>query len=202
MQGERRAEAAARVESAMHIVWVLGLPMSAGLFLLARPLTVVLYGQSGATSALEVLALGSSVLAMQQVLGGALQASGRGWLAVKNLGMGTAAKFAMTWEMTPILGIRGAALATVLASVLVAYLNWRDWARVVAVPTSPWRFLRWPLVGSVVMAMGVLTWQARIPHMSLMVHTGLAVLLGALVYAAVVWISGEKNALLRAWRNR
>ena len=198
----RRAEAARRVEGAMHLVWLLGLPMSAGLYLLARPLTTLLYGQSGATNALEVLALGSSVLAMQQVLGGSLQAAGHGWAPVKNLGIGTIVKFALTWWMTPPLGIRGAAVATVLASTLTAYLNWRDWSMVIGVPTKPWHSLRWPIAGSIVMAMAVLTWREKISDAHLVVHTALGVLLGAIVYAGVVWISGEKDDILSIWRSR
>ncbi len=198
----RRLEAARRVDSAMHVVWLLGLPMSAGLFLLARPLTFLLYGQSASTPALEILALGSSVLAMQQVLGGSLQAAGHGWMPVKNLGMGTIAKFALTWWMTPWLGIRGAALATVLAGGLAAYLNWRDWRLVIGVASEPWRFVRWPLVGSTVMAMAVLTWRDKVPQANLAVHSLAAMLLGGVVYGGVIWISGEKADILRIWRSR
>lgn len=200
VRAERRQEAARRVESAMHAVWLLGLPMSAGLYLLARPIVLLLYGQAGATQALEVLALGSSILAMQQVLGGALQAAGHGWIPVKNLVIGTALKFALTWWMTPVLGIRGAAIATVLSSALTAYLNWRDWCQVIAVPTRPWRHLRWPIIGSVVMALAVLTWREQAQNWNLVSHTAIAILIGCFAYAAVIAVSGERDAFSRLWR--
>ncbi len=195
-------EAARRVESAIHLVWLLGLPMSAGLYLLARPLTLLVYGTSGAASTLAILAVGSTILSMQQVLGGSLQACGHGWAPVKNLAAGTVAKFALTWWLTPILGIQGAALATVAAGTLTTYLNWRDWTRAIGVPTNPWRFVGWPLLGSVVMAMAVLTWRERTREMMLLVHTGVGVFLGAAVYWMVLGMSGEREVLRRLWRSR
>lgn len=202
-EGEPR-EAAKQVDHSMHLVWLLGFPMSAGLYVLARPLTTLLYGGPGAAPALAVLALGSSVLSVQQVLGGALQAAGRGWEPVKNLGVGTVAKFALTWWLTPHLGIRGAALATVGASLTTAYLNWRGWTRIVGRSANPFAGMRWPALGAVVVAMGVIGWKNRMgtariaePGMA-----ALTVLLGALMYGITMALAGEAAVLGRIWRER
>ncbi|MCY0879640.1 MAG: polysaccharide biosynthesis protein [Firmicutes bacterium] len=192
------------VDRAIHLVWIVGLPMAGGLMLLARPLTWLLYGESGAAGALQVLAVGSPVLAIQQVMGSSLQASGHGWVPVRNLVYGAAVKFVLTWWLTalPFWGIRGAAVGTVAASVTAAYLNWQDWTRIVGPGTHPLRSMRWPLVGTVVMAMGLHVWMGAPWHVSHALRVLAAVPLGLLVYALVLWWSGELDTVWSSLKER
>lgn len=197
-------EADRRVADSMHLVWLLGFPMSAGLCVLARPFASLLYGGAGAAPALAVLALGSSVLSVQQVLGGALQAAGRGWEPVKNLGVGTVVKLALTWWLSPHLGIRGAAMATVGASLTAAYLNWRGWARIAGSRRSPFGDMTWPGLGAVVLAMALIGWQDRIgpARIAQPAFTALTMLFAALVYGVTMGLAGEVRVLRRIWRGR
>lgn len=199
-----RNEANRQVDSAIHLVWLLGIPMAGGLILLAHPLTWLLYGESGAARALQVLALGSPVLAIQQVMGSSLQASGHGWVTVKNLIYGAVVKFALTWWLTPMpfWGIRGAALGTVGAAATAAYLNWRDWTRIVGPGTHPFRQALWPLLGTVVMAMGLHLWMAGPFTMERSLKVSLAIGLGVLLYGSVMVLSGELRTLINALKER
>lgn len=200
----RREEAGHRVGVAMHLVWLLGLPMGGGLIVLARPLTELLYGESGASGALEVLAFGATVLALQQVLGSALQAAGRGWIPVKNLVVGALAKFALTWWLTPIpaLGIRGAAIGTVVAGILTAYLNWRDWAKIVPHRGGMLTGALWPTAGTLLMVMGVQTWIHLGVGWPLAAMVTSSVVLGALIYGILMLGVGELHGIPRLWTER
>lgn len=197
-------EANRKVDAAIHLVWLLGLPMAGGLMMLAHPLTQVLYGQTGAAGSLQVLALGSAVLAVQQVMGSSLQASGHGWIPVRNLIYGAAIKFSLTWWLTalPSWGIRGAAVGTVVAALATAYLNWRDWVKLAGTGTHPLQSLVWPLAGTVVMAMGLSLWiNAGWVH-SRVVLIAVAVPLGVVLYGAVLILSGELNTLSYVLKER
>ncbi len=200
----RRDEARHRVAVAMHLVWLLGLPMAGGLIVLARPLTHLLYGESGASGALEVLALGATLLAVQQVLGSALQAAGHGWIPVKNLVAGALLKFLLTWWLTPLpsLGIRGAAIGTVVAGTLTAYLNWRDWAKIVPDAGGFLTGALWPTAGTILMVMGVQTWiHLGIPWPLAAMVTG-SIVLGAAIYGILMLGVGELHGIQRLWNER
>lgn len=200
----RPKEAGHRVEVAMHLVWLLGLPMAGGLIVLARPLTRLLYGESGASGALEVLALGATVLALQQVLGSALQAAGHGWIPVKNLVAGALAKFFLTWWLTPLpgLGIRGAAIGTVVAGMLTAYLNWRDWAKLVPQTGALFTGAIWPTAGTILMVMGVQTWTHIDIGWPLSAMVASSVALGAIIYGVLMLGVGELHGIQRLWNER
>ncbi|MCY0899131.1 MAG: polysaccharide biosynthesis protein [Firmicutes bacterium] len=202
--GHDRDAANQEVDRAIHLVWIVGLPMAGGLMLLARPLTWLLYGESGAAGALQVLAIGSPVLAIQQVMGSSLQASGHGWVPVRNLVYGAAVKFVLTWWLTalPFWGIRGAAVGTVAASITAAYLNWRDWTRIVGPGTHPLRSMRWPLVGTVVMAMGLHVWAVVPGTLPVWVRVFTAVPMGIVIYGLVLFWCGELSTVWSRLKDR
>lgn len=197
-------QAAGRVASAVHLIWLIGLPMAGGLIALATPLTTLLYGDGGSASALEVLAMGSSILAIQQVLGSSLQAAGHGWIPVKNLVAGAVVKFFLTYWLTPLphLGIRGAAMGSVAASVVTAYLNWRDWTRIVPVRKALWADAGWPLAGTVVMVMAIRTWLAWRPVGGPLGLMAGAVAIGMAVYGLLMVAAGQGAVVAGIWRER
>ncbi len=202
--GGNRAEAGRRVAVATHLVWLVGLPMSGGLIILAQPLTRLLYGESGAGGALEILAIGATVLAIQQILGSSLQAAGHGWIPVKNLVIGAMVKFGLTWWLTAIpgLGIRGAAIGTVTAGVITAYANWRDWKKVVPNPGSLLAGALWPLAGTVLMVIGIQAWLQIGGAMPELLMTTAAIFLGIVVYGILMAGVGELGSLATLWNDR
>lgn len=204
MVGGKPREAHDKVSIAIHLVWMMGLPMSGGLWALAHPLTRLLYGEPGAAGALQVLAVGSTVLAVQQVLGSSLQSAGHGWIPVKNLLWGTFTKFFLTWWLTPLpnFGIRGAALGTVVASVVTAYLNWRDWTRVAGQSGHPWKSAVWPFTGTIVMIMAIEAWQGFSASITGAWSNLAAIPIGVLVYVIFMTWAGETRVFWRFIRER
>lgn len=199
---KQTATANNEVDNAIHLIWVVALPMAGGLLVLAGPLTALLYGQNGAAAALQVLAVGAPVLAIQQVIGSSLQASGHGWVPVRNLSVGALVKFGLTWVLTPLplWGIRGAAMGTVGAVLTSAYLNWKDWVRIVGPGTHPFRTVMWPLVATIVMAMGLQGWMQSPVSLLPWMRVILAIPLGVLLYASVLVFSGEMRTVVDALR--
>lgn len=201
LAAQRLGEAQERVLMAIRAIWLMGLPMAGGLFVLAGPLCQMLYGDAGASPALTVLATGTAFLALQQVLGNSLQAAGFGWAPVVNLLGGAAVKFGLAWWLTPRYGIAGAAASTVVAATFTALLNWRFWCRHVGTPPrSPWREGLVPLLGTVGM---VAVLRFYVAHVELtLIPLVLSIMLGIGVYLAVVVPLGEGRFVLTLLRDR
>lgn len=194
-------QAQERVRRAFHAVWLVTLPMAGGLFVLAEPICALLYGETGAAGPLRVLAFGTAFLALQQMLGNALQAAGFGWRPVLNLAAGAGVKWVLTWWLTPWWGVAGAATGTGAAAALTAWLNWRVWCgRFGTPPSSPWAEAGAPLVATLALVGAVRVYLAGLrpdPPVALF-----GVILGALVYGGFALILGEGQFLRRLWRDR
>ncbi len=207
---ERRA--VERVGAALGAIWLVGLPLAGGLFVLARPLTTLLYGNPGAALALAVLCGAAVALTAQQLLANALQAAGHGWVPVRNLVGALAVKASLDWVLVPRCGIEGAAVATVGAVVLAVALNWRAWCRRVGRPAPRVRAWLVPLMGTMVLVAAVrayLTPEHQWPRgltvlgpAAPTVPTLLAIVLGVLAYAAVVIPLGGPSLWRRLWQEQ
>lgn len=137
-----------KTSSALRASLLIALPAFVGLWLLATPISGLLYGLP--ESGVPLAALSGTVifLMLQQTTSGVLQGLGRTAIPVRNLLIGTAVKFVLEWVLTgiPALNIRGAALSTVAAflvsSVLNLYAVWRlvgfhiDWPASVLKPAA------------------------------------------------------------------
>lgn len=190
-----------RVRRAFHAVWLVTLPMAGGLFVLARPICALLYGETGAAAPLRVLAFGTAFLALQQMLGNALQAAGFGWRPVLNLAAGAAVKWGLTWWLTPWIGVGGAAVGTGAAAALTAWLNWRVWCSRFGVPTpNPWAEAAAPLLATLVLAAAVRAYLEVVRPVPAVALFG--VILGALVYGGTALVLGEGRFLRQLWRDR
>lgn len=117
----------------MRMTMMIGLPCSAGLFVLAKPIMRMLYPlqQESAISAagcLSVLAVGVVFLASVQALTGMLQGIGRQMVPVYNLAAGAVVKVIVTYFLTgiPSVNVKGAAAGTVCAYAVATVLNYRS----------------------------------------------------------------------------
>jgi len=115
----------ARTRTALRITLILMMPAVAGLYLLASPITGLLYGSPEIGVSLAALSSGVLFLAVQQVSSGVLQGLGMMTAPVKNLLWGSAVKLGLTWTLTSIpgLGVRGAAYATSAGFLVACALN-------------------------------------------------------------------------------
>lgn len=111
--------------SAMQLAILIVLPATVGLMTLATPIMDLLYAKPGAGvamlwSAAIVLAVG-----LYQISAGTLQGMGRAMVPMYSLLLGAAIKIVLTYSLTamPGMGIRGAALASVVGFAVAAGNN-------------------------------------------------------------------------------
>lgn len=122
MRGEtKKAEERSRL--ALRITWMLGLPASVGLFIIAEPANVMLFEDSSGSQALAILAFSAFFSTLGITSAGILQGFGRLYLPVVFLLLGAIGKVILNYGLIPELGIEGAAWASVLAYALSTYLT-------------------------------------------------------------------------------
>ncbi|MDR7865318.1 MAG: polysaccharide biosynthesis protein [Sporomusaceae bacterium] len=114
-----------RAAAGFRLANLVTLPASAGIYILAVPLTTMLYHAPGAAPAVETLAFSIFFLGIHQVSTAILQGLGRTLVPAVNMLLAAAVKVGLSWTLTavPSLGITGAAWATVADTVLAALLN-------------------------------------------------------------------------------
>ena len=117
--------------SGARMTLLVGLPATFGLFILAKPITQLLYSGNGVdtinstASILEILAFSVVFLTLIQSLTAVLQGLGKAIIPVRNLAIGAVVKVVLTYELTavPSINIRGAAISTVVAYIIATTLN-------------------------------------------------------------------------------
>lgn len=114
---------ATRSEIAIRLTFLLGLPASVGLALLAEPVNVMLYGDSNGTQAIAVQSLTIAFATLSIASAGILQGLGRVMRPARNLLIGVVVKLVFNLLLVPFWGITGAALSTVLAYFVAMGLN-------------------------------------------------------------------------------
>ena len=128
-----------RAAISIKLTVLFSLPAAIGLFLLATPVTSLLFGMenAGAGYALAYMSWSVIPLGLYVSTTGILQGLGKTITPVLNMALGGVLKAVLAWYLTalPSLHIGGAALATVIGTSLAALLNLFAVAR-----HSGWRF--------------------------------------------------------------
>lgn len=113
-----------RSEEAVRIALLFGLPSFAGLYVLAEPLSRMLFGYAEAGASLRILALGTVTLGLIQSTTGILQGLGDMLIPVRNLSVGVICKFIFNYVLTANpMGVLGAAWGTTIGWLVIALLN-------------------------------------------------------------------------------
>ena len=149
-----------RANLALKVAMLWNFPAAVGLSVMATPIAVLLYGQSAVGVGIPLAVLGYMVafLAVQQTTTGILQGLGKAHLPVFNIFAGALVKLVLSYVLTamPVLNIRGAATATVMAFIVSSGLN------LVALHTTGKVTIDWmsvfirPAIATVGMAMAVI----------------------------------------------
>jgi O-antigen/teichoic acid export membrane protein len=121
-QGQRQV-IANRTEIAIRLTFLLGLPASFGLALLAEPVNVMLYGDAKGTEALAIQSFTIVFATLSIASAGILQGLGRVMRPARNLFIGVIVKLVLNIALVPFWGISGAASATVVAYAVAMGLN-------------------------------------------------------------------------------
>ena len=114
-----------KIRIAFRVALIITFPCFMGLFFLAEKVAALIYNAPLAASAIQSMSIGILFLGMHQISTGILQGLEHTGIPVINMIIACIAKIVMSWVLTaqPILGIKGAALATVADFAVAAVLN-------------------------------------------------------------------------------
>jgi len=114
-----------RTETGLRLAILISLPSSTGLYLLARPLTDIIFNVPTAASSLRIVAWGVLFIALQQTSSAILQGIGKTGIPARNLLIGAVVNGIINYTLTamPQYGIRGAAFGTTTGFAVAAFLN-------------------------------------------------------------------------------
>ncbi|MEW6172412.1 MAG: stage V sporulation protein B [Bacillota bacterium] len=140
-----------RINNALRLTFLTGLPSAAVLFLLPEDLCRIIFGYPNAGASLQVLALGAPFLYLQQTTTGILQGLGQPLVPFRNLVAASVFKAAGIYCLTgiPAFGIKGAAASVVCGFGIMAVLNLHNLIQLTGCTVSVKEVLLKPLAASV-----------------------------------------------------
>ncbi len=125
-----RHELTDNVKLGLRATMIVGFPCAVGLFVLAEPILLLLFGsrpEEAVASAptLMVMSIGVVFLASVQTLTGALQGVGKPGIPVRNLAIGALVKLVVTYVCVgiPTINVKGAPIGTIAAYVIAMLLD-------------------------------------------------------------------------------
>lgn len=115
----------AKTRTAFRVTLIITCPCFVGMYFLAEKIAALIYNAPGAADAIQTMSVGILLLGLHQISTGILQGLGRTSIPVINMILAAAVKVFLSWTLTaiPTLGIKGAAMATVVDFGLAAVLN-------------------------------------------------------------------------------
>jgi len=114
-----------RTETALRLTILIGLPSAAGLYILAEPLTAVIFGNAMAAVPLRIVSWGAFFITIEQSTSGIIQGIGKTKIPARNLFVGALVNAFLNYILTalPAFGIKGASIGTVTGFAVAAILN-------------------------------------------------------------------------------
>jgi stage V sporulation protein B len=186
--------AASRAETGVRISFIFGLPAALGMFVLATPITTLLYGNSEAGACLAVLSWGIIFLLLNQTTTGILQGLGKAFIPVRNLLLGAVLKIILNYTLTsiPYINVKGAALGSVVAYLFSAVLNFVSVIKWTGLKIDVNKMIIKPVIASA--GMGAAVYFAYenmvVQGLSQNKSTFVAIVIGAFIYALLLFIIG------------
>lgn len=193
-----------RASIAIKLTVLFSLPSAIGLFLLAEPITLLLYNNAAAGYSLAYMSWSVIPLCLYVTTTGLLQGLGRPITPALNMVYGGIVKTLFAWFLTaiPELNVGGAALASVIGIGVAAALNLYHVNRYTGWRANLRELLLFPGAAAIVMSVFVyMVYRFMIayaePFLSAgrlnVVATLLAIIVGMLIYTVVLLISGGLN---------
>lgn len=144
-----------KIKQAWLMTFIIGLPASVGLAILAQPLNIMMYKDDLGTMTLAVLAFSAIFSTLAVTSSGILQGLGYNRLPVRHLTIGAVVKMIGNFLFIPLMGISGSALAMVVAYVVVCSLNMWMVKRKANVRISVLRLFTKPVICTVIMSIAL-----------------------------------------------
>lgn len=186
----------------VRIGQMIGLPAALGLFLLAEPISLMLYKNAAVARSLSVVAFAAIFISLNQTTAPVLQGLGKTYLPVTHMFTGLVVKVAINYFLTaiPTVNILGPALGTIIAFAVAGFLNLRSIVNFVGSGSSLLDAFVKPLFNTALMGLAVyfsypvlykfmsgLAWREGIILGSAVIST---VLLGIVVYGLSTLLTG------------
>ena len=114
-----------KIRLAFRVAMIITFPCFMGLFFLAEKVAALIYNAPGAAGAIQTMSVGILFLGMHQISTGILQGLGKTAIPVINMILACLVKVGMSWWLTaiPLLGIKGASMATVADFAVASIIN-------------------------------------------------------------------------------
>ena len=114
-----------KIRLAFRVAMIITFPCFMGLFFLVEKVAALIYNAPGAAGAIQTMSVGILFLGMHQISTGILQGLGKTAIPVINMILACLVKVVMSWWLTaiPLLGIKGASMATVADFAVAAIIN-------------------------------------------------------------------------------
>lgn len=184
-----------RTLTGLRLTILITLPAATGLFVLAEPLTRVIFANSAAAIPLRIVAWGVVFIGLQQTSSAILQGIGYTGIPARNLLIGAVCNGIINYFLTanPVFGIRGAALGTVTGFAIAALLNLYFVKRYTNFKFEPIEIVLKPLIA--VILMGIVTDQgfnllhfflSKLTVYSYIIATLLIVLFAVIIYLLIL----------------
>ncbi len=111
-----------KTQSAVKLTIIIGAGAAVGLANIIQPTNVMLFKTATGSTALSILAMSIFFSSLILVCAGVLQGVGHVFAPMKYILLGFIFKFVCNYLLIPIIGIKGAALATIIGLALIAFL--------------------------------------------------------------------------------
>jgi len=183
-----------RAETGVRISIIFGLPAAVGMFVLATPISVLLYRNPDAGIPLAVLSWGVIFLSLNQTTTGILQGVGKTLIPVRNLMIGAFAKVIINYVLTgiPYISIKGAALGSVVGYMISSLLNLEAVIRWTGLAVDLNYMIIRPVMATILMGISVFFTHAELINMGFGANmaTLAAVASGSVIYILFLIVIG------------
>jgi stage V sporulation protein B len=188
-----------KTETGIRLTLLLGLPAAAGIGVLARPISALLYGSlpeaeiTATGEILAILAIGVVFLTLVQTLTAILQGMSKMTIPVRNLAIGALFKVVVTYVLVGNhqFHVKGAAIGTVICYGIAALLDLAAVIRYSRLKMRVVDFIVKPVIAVVVMAGAVYFSYGFLENLlGGNKATLLAVVAGVVIYALVLLVIG------------
>ncbi len=147
-----------RTSIAVKLTVLFSLPSALGLYLLAEPISILLYNNAAAGYSLAYMSWTVIPLCLYVATTGLIQGLGKPIIPALNMFIGGLVKIVLAWYLTaiPALNVGGAALASLIGIGVAAALNLNYVARFTGWRGRPKELIALPLIATAIMGLFVL----------------------------------------------
>lgn len=179
---------------ALALTMIIMLPAALGLTILGEPIIWLIFNHQTAGYALAYVGMAVLGVGIYQVSSGILQGLGKAYLPMVSLLLGLALKIFFTYFLTEIsfLGVKGAAMATVIAYGISAFMNLYFLTREIGAEWIDFKLqcLK-PLISATGMGVSVwLVYYVSLSYVGNSLATLIAILSGGSIYFVILFLIG------------